>query len=589
MRARWLYLPPLLLALTSAALAQQWYTVQTSHLTSYSEGNDRGARAAALRGEQIIAVFAELFHRNPIVLSTPLRVLAMAAPAGVPMLVRTPAANFVVVDPAQPDSWTQAAQSIAGLTLEDNYPRAQPWFDSGIASYLAGVHFTGDSMELGAAPSGVATPAADEWIPMARLLGINDPAGLSAAERASFENESRALVRWLIDNSRLAQAGAYLSAVQWRGATQERALAEAFSMSPADLDREVRASLGKATLEKMPAPRVENGLFKSQKVSAADAHVITASLSLFGPRADDSLQELVAFMRLNQENVAVHRWLAWAFLQRHDLDDAVEHIRHALALDDSDPSMHYLYARWVNQGEENSIRGASAETRMGSELKAALQRDSNYAAARELLGLAELSGRNLRAAQANLERASALCPRNPRYYLNLARAYQAADNLDAARKLALYAGAGSDETVSAEAKDLLNELATEKKQLQQGESTGTHRDANAKPGKYDNLQEAIAEDEQAEARKQSPEPSPETRKIESMKGRIVSVECGPGARAILIVSSGGRTWRIRVADRSSAVLIGVEQFDCGWRDTAVSINYRSSGELQGDLVSLEAD
>ena len=52
----------------------------------------------------------------------------------------------------------QAAQLIAALTLEDNYPRAQPWFDSGIASYLAGAHFTGDSMELGAAPRGLATP-----------------------------------------------------------------------------------------------------------------------------------------------------------------------------------------------------------------------------------------------------------------------------------------------------------------------------------------------------------------------------------------------------------------------------------------------
>ncbi len=57
MRARWLWLPPLLLALTSAAPAQQWYAVQTSHLISYSEGNDRGAREAALRGEQLIAVF----------------------------------------------------------------------------------------------------------------------------------------------------------------------------------------------------------------------------------------------------------------------------------------------------------------------------------------------------------------------------------------------------------------------------------------------------------------------------------------------------------------------------------------------------
>jgi hypothetical protein len=33
----------------------------------------------------------------------------------------------------------------------------------------------------------------------------------------------------------------------------------------------------------------------------------------------------------------------------------------------------------------------------------------------------------------------------------------------------------------------------------------------------------------------------------------------------------------------------VEQFDCGWRGTAVSVNYKRGGNLQGDLVSLEAD
>jgi tetratricopeptide (TPR) repeat protein len=589
MGARWLWLPLLLLALASASPAQPWYSVQTSHLISYSEGNDRGAREAALRGEQLIAVYAEIFHRNPIVLATPLRVLAMAAPAGMAMLVRTPAANYVLVDPAQPDSWTQAARVIAGLILDDNYPRAQPWFDSGIASYLAGVRFTGDSMELGAAPRAMAAPEAETWIPVARLLAIDDPARLSAMQRASFETESWALVRWLIGSSRLAQAGTYLSAVQWRGATPEQAMAEAFSLDPAGLDREVRASLGNLAAKKMFAPRVEYGLFKAQKVSAADAHAIRSSLSLFGPEGDRALDELVAFMRLNQENAAVHRWLAWAFLLRHDLDHAVEHIRRALALDDSDPSMHDLYARWVNQGEENSIRVESAETRMGTELKIALQRDPNYAAARELLGLAELSDQHWKAALADLQRASALCPRNNRYYLNLARAYEAADNLDGARSLAVYAGAGSDEAVSAEASELLNELGKEKKQRQQWEAMGIQTGTSAKPGKYDNLQEAIAADERAEATKQSPEKPPETGKIELMKGRIVSVECGETLEAMLIVSSGGRTWRIHVGDRNAAVLIGVGQFDCGWHDIAVSINYRRSGELQGELVSLEAD
>ena len=61
----------------------------------------------------------------------------------------------------------------------------------------------------------------------------------------------------------------------------------------------------------------------------------------------------------------------------------------------------------------------------------------------------------------------------------------------------------------------------------------------------------------------------------------------PGA--ILNVSSAGHTWQMHVADRNAIVLIGVDHFDCGWHDDAVSINYKRSGDLQGDLVSLEAN
>jgi Flp pilus assembly protein TadD len=597
MRARWLLLAPLLLlALTSISVAQQWFSVKTDHLISYSDGTDRGARDAALRGEQLIAVFGEIFHHKQVTFATPLRVRVIHAAGALNSvqenagLVRTPAANFVIVDLSQPDSWTQLARAIAAVTLEDNYPRAQPWFDSGIASYLAGARFNGEQMELGAHPPGMVLPQSGEWIPLAKLLETDELSKLSPAQHGAFEAESWAVVRWLIENSRLAQAGAYLNAVQSRGATPERAVVDAFSMDAADLDREVRESLDKISVKKMPAPRIESSLFKSLKVSATDAHVLDANLSLFGPDGDRTLKELITFMRQNQENAAVHRSLAWAFLLRGDLENAVEHIRRALALDDSDATMHYLYARWVNQGEENRIIAESAEARMGNELKAALTRDPNYAPALELLGLAELSNNSLKPALANLQRASSLRPRNSRYYLNLARAWEASGNLDAARNLIFYARAGGDAAVYAEAGQILNELGREKKRQQQWDAMGMHANPNATHGKYDNLQEAIAEDEQAEAKRKDAQAAPEDkRKIEYMKGRIVSVECASAPGATLIVSSAGHTWQMHVADRNTVVLIGVDHFDCGWRDTAVSINYKRNGNSQGDLVSLEAD
>lgn len=594
MAARWLFLALLLPGWTCPAIAQQWFSVHTNHLISYSEGSDRGARDAAMRGEQLIAVFGELFHRKDVSFAIPLRLRVTAAAnrePGESTLVRTPAANFVMVDFSQADfsptkGWAQAARAIAGLALEDNYPRAQPWFDSGVASYLAGVRFADDQMEVGAPPPGVVPPRPGDWIPLAKLFAARELPGPSSGQRAAFEGESWAVVEWLTSNGRLAQAGVYLNAVEARGATPERALGEAFSMGFDDLDREVRESLEKPAVQKMPALRIEGNLLKSQKISAADAHVLQARLALFGAEQERTLSELVGFMRLNQENVEVHRALAWAFLERRELDNAAEHIRRALALEDSDPAMHYLYARWINQGEEESIRVASAEPRMSTELKAALKLRPEYAAALELLGLAELSGGNNTAALPNLQRASALCPRSNRYYLNLARGYEAGGNREAARNLALYARGGNDAAVAAEAAEMLGNLGHEKKRQQAWEAMGA--DPEAKHGKYDNLQEAIAEEEKTEAAAgKSQEAKADLRQIEFMSGRITGVECGAPPGAVLSVSSGGRIWRMHVADRGTAVLIGAEHFDCNWRGTAVSINYKRRGDLQGDLVSLE--
>ncbi len=592
MRARWFWLLLLLSGVTHPLPAQQWFSVETTHLVSYSaNGSNRDAREAAERSEQLIAVFSEILHRNEINFSPPLRVLVNHTAVNSAALIRTPDADFITVDFSQPDSWPHAAKLIASLTLDDNYPRAQPWFDCGIASYLAGVQFNKDQMQLGGPPPGTHLPGSGEWIPIAKLSTINDLAQLPAEQRTIFEAESWAVVRWLIDNSRLAQAGAYLNAVETRGATPEQALAGNFSMSPAAIDLAVRESLEKLSARSTSAPsRIEGSLLKPRKVSAVDAHVIEAHLSLFGPEQDRTLNELINFMHAHQENAAVHRALAWAFLSRNDPGNAVEHIRRALALDDSDPAMHYLYARWANQGDEDKIRIGSAEARMGTELKAALKLNPNYAPALELLGLAELSGDNTKAALANLQHASALCPRSSRYSLNLGRAYEALGNLEAARDLMLYARASGDAAVSKDAEESLNQLGKPRKQQPQWLAMEMDSEAaNVEHSKYDNLQDAIAEDEKEETQRKKSVAPPDLRKTEYMKGRIVGVECGSPPSATLRVRSAGRIWQMHVADRNTIVLIGADHFDCGWRDEAVTINYKRRGNLQGDLISLEAD
>ena len=139
--------------------------------------------------------------------------------------------------------------------------------------------------------------------------------GLPATQRAAFEAESWALVRWLIDNSRLAQAGAYLNAVQSRGAPRAGA-GRASPWAPPISTARCANRWRSLREEYACAARREPSCFKSRKVSAADAHVLKANLSLFGPGGGSHAERTGGFYAKNQENAAVHRSLAWAFLLR---------------------------------------------------------------------------------------------------------------------------------------------------------------------------------------------------------------------------------------------------------------------------------
>jgi len=45
--------------------------------------------------------------------------------------------------------------------------------------------------------------------------------------------------------------------------------------------------------------------------------------------------------------------------------------------------------------------------------------------------------------------------------------------------------------------------------------------------------------------------------------------------------------RLRTGDYKSLLLIGADEFSCGWNGVSVVVNYKASGKGTGDLVSLE--
>src|SRR5262249_40822297 len=84
-----------------------------------------------------------------------------------------------------------------------------------------------------------------------------------------------------------------------------------------------------------------------------------------------------------------------------------------------------------------------------------------------------------------------------------------------------------------------------------------------------------------------PEPAPDKRAIQFLKGKLLSIDCGQAPAAVLVVAAGAKTIKLRTENYKSLTLIGAEEFSCGWKGRPVAINYKAGGKTDGDLVSLE--
>jgi hypothetical protein len=82
-------------------------------------------------------------------------------------------------------------------------------------------------------------------------------------------------------------------------------------------------------------------------------------------------------------------------------------------------------------------------------------------------------------------------------------------------------------------------------------------------------------------------PQIDKRPIKFLKGKVVSVDCSEAPVAVVVISGGKKTLKLRAADYNSVAILGSDKFSCGWKELAVNVNYRAGGKLDGDLVSVE--
>jgi hypothetical protein len=202
-----------------------------------------------------------------------------------------------------------------------------------------------------------------------------------------------------------------------------------------------------------------------------------------------------------------------------------------------------------------------------------------------MLGVARVDGGGVNSAVDAMKRAVELSPRDETYLLNMAVAQTAAKQWDAATALLTKLKTSQDAKVATDAKAYLDELPNAKKYGILPPRPGAVSGAKPKTTVAKTTSSDDEEDSE-NTKKPDAEPTPDRRKVQFAKGKLLRVDCSQTPVAVLTVA-GARSLRLRTEDFHSLQLIGADQFSCDWKNVAVTVNYKAGGKTDGDLVSLE--
>ena len=583
-----------ILTLSVTGLAQDWVSVHSPNLKIITDGDTKPAQTALWRLEQVRTQFGLMMNRKKVNRNRPLMIIGVrneseldSYAGGKPTLpggfaVATPDRDYLFLDLSEND-WSGIYRAYTLLLLDANYPRTQPWFDEGLAQTLAGLNAAEKTASLGAPPEVASALQAGSVLPIAQVIAPN------VQQSPQFRATAWLLFRWLQESNQLEAAAQYFQQVMVQHVAPEEAFTQTFSVTPNDLDvalQKFRATALEPKRIDVPTS-LDKGTFASNKLSDVDVQALKAEFRLEYPdRRDAALAELKQLLAKNHDNAEVNRGLGIGYLREGDLKTAADFIRRAIEIEDNSALMHYLLAIYYNQGSNGPVQVDSAAPTILLQSEKAVALDEEFADAYALMAQAQVSMQSPAKAVQSMKRALALSPRDQNLLLEFADVEIANSQFADARGLLNFLKGSDNQQVAQRATMLLANADKERKTESHWASEG-YTDPTAPQWKRPGDEKAKVAAESDDASENTPA-KPDPRKVQYLKGTLLNVQCSEKS-ATLKVNSGKKTWTFNVPDRSRAVLIGADNFECGWHDVPVSINFRASGGASGDIVSLEVD
>jgi tetratricopeptide (TPR) repeat protein len=626
----------------------KWIEVHSAHFSVITDAGDKRGREVALRMEQMRSVFGQLLLKNKLKMPVPITVIALKnddqygsiAPAK-----QSKAAGFyvpgsdrvyIVLDLFAGDPWQAVAHPLAHYFLNYNYPPSQGWFDEGLAEYFGSIHI-GKQVEIGGDPelqpewhedifddlvgmqrdpnvpqSLTQLLSSPVWLSMVDLFAMSHdgPETREGTHNTLYYAQSWMVVHYLVNKNKMPEAGTYFDLVQNRKVPVEKAVVQAFDMTPAEMEEAVKAyfktlsGLGIALDQAkkpvaqpvdiqqpdrlaLPFDADDIGMTVTPVKDEEARAAIGDAMARIPEHRDQALRDLQQLTEEPKDNEAAHRGLAREYLRQKKFDAAAGELEKAAELNPRDPWIWYCRSAVKYQKAQAARQEMQGLANMMQDLRAVVDWYPEFADAYNMLGMARVEGGGINSALEAQRQAIALAPRNAEYQFNLGQIYVAGKKWDLAREMFARLKAGPDRVAAAAAKQELEDMETLQKygvRPQRAGESAARAGAASTPAAAANT----AEDEDAYA---PPKPTPAkpgtTGPVQFLKGKIVSSDCSKTPEVIVTILSGMTTYKLHASDYKSLLVIGEDQFSCEWKNRLVSVNYRAVGKNEGELVSIE--
>jgi tetratricopeptide (TPR) repeat protein len=661
------FIVTLLSALPASASSKdepKWLEVHTAHFAVLTDAGDKRGREIALRMEQMRTVFGQLLLRDKLKMPVPITVIALKSDKQYGMVApakQSAASGFyvpgtdriyIVLNLVAADPWRSVAHPLAHYLLNFNYPPAAGWFDEGLAEYFGSIQIH-RQVELGGDPELAAEWQEDifdemrrdpnvpqsltqlasspVWLSMVDLFNMkHDASGTrEGTHNTLFYAQSWMVVHYLLNKNKLPEVGKYFDLVHNQKVPVEKAMVQAFDMSPAQMEEAVKtyfkslSGLGIALDQaKRPVPDpveiqqpghlplpfgIDDIGMAVNPVTDEEARAIVGDVMARIPgHREQALRDLQQLATEPNDNELAHRGLAADAIRQKKFEAAAEELDKATELNPRDPWIWYYRSAMKYQQAQAARQEMQGLANMMQDLRAVTDWYPEMADAYNMLGMARVEGGGINSALEAQRQAVALAPRNVEYLFNLGQIYVAGKKWEQAREIFTRIQGGSDRVAAAAAKKQLDDLDTLQKYgvrpQRAGESevpagaASTPAAGMAKPStKNDALAAKAAkqaDDEDVEAEKPSPPKHgatdhKTTGPVQFLKGKIVSSDCSKSPEATVTVLSGMTTYKMHASDYKSLLVIGENTFSCDWTNRLVSVNYRAIGKHEGELVSIE--